>query len=90
MTPFMQSEIFFFIASIGFVMVGVVIFILVIYAIKVARSLLRIVERIESSMDDIGDATIELIEDLRNNVFFRMLFHTKKKRHSTDRKSFNK
>ena len=85
MTPFMQSELFFFIASIGFVIIGIAIFILVVYSIKVARSLLRIVERIESSMDDIGDATVELIEDLRNNIFFRMLFHAKKKRNA-DRK----
>lgn len=84
----MQSEIFFFIASIGFVIIGIVIFILVVNSIKVARSLLRIVEHIESSMDEISDATTELIEELRNNIFFRMLCHAKKRRNidRTDRK----
>ena len=78
----MQSEIFFFIASIGFVAIGIVIFVLIIYSIKVIRSLLRVINRIEDSMDDIGDATMELVEDLRNNIFFRILFRTVKKRYA--------
>jgi uncharacterized membrane protein len=82
----MQSEIFFFIASIGFVIVGVIGIILIVYCIRMVRSLLKITEKIESSLDDIGDVTMDLIDDLRNNPFFRMIFRTRRTPHTQSRK----
>jgi hypothetical protein len=55
--------------------------VLIILCIKAVRSFIRILEKVESSMNSIGDATMELIEDMRDNIFFRMFFHPKKKHH---------
>ncbi len=79
MTTLAQSEIFFFISSIGFVLLGILISIILIYSIKALHSFTRILAKIEDSLDTIGDTTMELIEDLQSNVFFRMLFNPKKK-----------
>lgn len=86
MNTIMHSEIFFFISSIGFVITVSLLAVILFYCIKAVSSFTRILERIESSMDSIGDATMELIEDLRDNVFFRLLFRPKKKGRSTQQK----
>ena len=63
----------------GFIILGILTAILIIYLINLDSSLIRILSRIEESMDSIGDATMELIDEVRDNVFFRMLFREKKK-----------
>ncbi|MFA6602159.1 MAG: hypothetical protein WCT02_04895 [Candidatus Paceibacterota bacterium] len=79
MTAIAQSQIFFFISSIGFIVLGILGTVLVVLLIKAAYSFLRILTRIESSLDSIGDATKDLIEELRDNVFFRMIFRPGRK-----------
>lgn len=79
MNTLIQSEVFFFISSIGFVILGILGIILLILCIKTVRSFLRILEKVESSMDSIGDITLDLIEDMRNSIFFRMFFRTRRK-----------
>ncbi len=74
-----HSEIFFFISSIGFIILGILLAILLVYFIRALRSLTAILEKIESSVETIGDTTMELIDDMRDNVFFKMLFPAKKK-----------
>jgi hypothetical protein len=86
MSTLMQSEIFFFISSIGFIIIGILGIIIIILCIKVIRSFMRILERIESSMDTIGDVTMELIEDMRYSVFFRMFFRPRRKHPSRETK----
>ena len=82
MTTLAQADIFFFISSIGFVILGIVLATLMVFTIIAIRSFIRILDRIESSLDTIGDTTLDLIEDLQSNVFFRMLFHPKKRSRS--------
>ncbi len=79
MTSLIQADIFFFISSIAFVILGILAVIVLVYVIKVLHSFMRILERVEESMDSIGDATMELIDEMRDNMFFRMLFPAKKK-----------
>ncbi len=79
MTSIAQSEIFFFISSIGFVILGILVAIILALSIKALNSFTRILTKIEDSLDTIGDTTMELIEDLQSNVFFRMLFNPKRK-----------
>ncbi len=78
-TVSMNSDIFFFISSIGFIILGILAAILLVYLIRAVRSFVNISEKIESSMETIGDATMELIDDLRDNIFFKMIFPAKKK-----------
>ena len=75
----MQSEIFFFISSIGFIILGILGIILLILCVKAVRSFMRILERIESSMDHVGDATMDLIEDMRDSFLFKMFFRPRRK-----------
>lgn len=79
MTSIAQSEIFFFISSIGFVILGILVAIILALSIKALNSFTRILTKIEDSLDTIGDTTMELIEDLQSNVFFRILFNPKRK-----------
>jgi hypothetical protein len=51
-----------------------------VLCIRAVSSVTSILEKIESNVDTIGDATKDLIEDLRHNVIFRMLFSPKKKK----------
>lgn len=74
----MHSDIFFFISSIGFVILGILAAILLVYLIRAVRSFVHISEKIEASVETIGDTTMELIEDLRENIFFKMIFPTNK------------
>ncbi len=81
MESIIQADIFFFISSIAFVILGILAVIVLVYVIKVLHSFMRILEKVEDSMDTIGDVTMELIDEMRDNVFFRMLFKPKKKIH---------
>lgn len=94
MDSFMQLDIFFFIASIGFVVLGLLGVIALLYVIKVIRSFKRILVRIETSMDTIGDATLELVETLRAHPLVRFLLpaikHMKTKRKKAASRSVEK
>lgn len=79
MTTLAQADMFFFISSIGFIIIGILLVILIALGIRIAFSLLRTLEKVESSVDKIGDVTLDLLDDVRGNPFFRMLFHSKKK-----------
>lgn len=74
-----NADIFFFISSIGFVIVFIIFSILLYYIIKAIRSFTRLMERIETNVDDVGFAGRELIEDMRDSAAFRLLFRPRKK-----------
>lgn len=59
-----QADIFFFIASIGFVVMAIILAIVLFYAAKVARSMSRIVKRIELESEKVADD----IENLRTRI----------------------
>jgi len=80
MNTLAHSELFFFISSIGFVVLGILLAILIIMIMRAIASFSRILNKVESSMDTIGDATMDLIEEVREHPFFRMFFGGKKKR----------
>lgn len=80
MTALMQSEIFFFISSIGFIILGVLLAVILVYILCAFRSFSKILEKAEKDIDSIGDTTKEMLEDMRNSSVFQFLFHSKKKR----------
>ncbi len=75
----MNSETFFFISSIGFVTLWVLVGILLFYLIRATRTFERILHRAEKDIDNIGDTTKEMLEDVRESAFFGFLFRKKKK-----------
>lgn len=79
MDTLLQSQVFFFISSIGFVMLWVLSAILLYYLIRSARAFNEILEEIEESIDDVGDITKEMLEDMRESALFSFLFKKKKK-----------
>ena len=80
MNSILQSQVFFFISSVGFVLLWIMIAIFLFYLIRVTKTLSRIMEKVEKDVNNIGDTTKELLEDLRDNVVFNFLFGKKKRR----------
>ncbi|MSU44723.1 hypothetical protein EXS45_00885 [Candidatus Nomurabacteria bacterium] len=79
MTPLLQSQIFFFISSIGFVVLWILVAILLFYFIRAINTFNKILEKIEKDVDSIGDTTKEMLDDMRDSMIFRFLFKKKKK-----------
>lgn len=73
-----QAQIFFAVSSFGFIVLGLLAATLIVLGIRALSSLTRILEKIETNVENIGDATKDLIDDLRHNVIFKMFFGQKK------------
>ena len=84
MNTVLHADIFFFIATIGFVLCAVLVAMLLIVVIRLVASVHRISRKIEASIDSVGGEAKELIEDLRESAVFRFIFggHPKAKRAS--------
>lgn len=76
-----QAQIFFFISSIGFVLLWILIAIFLVYLIRATYTFSRIIRKVEKDIDNIGDTTREMLEDVRESTIFNFLFRKKKKRH---------
>lgn len=74
-----QSQVFFLISSVGFVVLWILLAVLIAYLIRATRIFSRIIEKIEKDIDEIGDTTKEMIEDVRESAVFGFLFRKKKK-----------
>lgn len=83
MNALMQSQIFFFISSVGFVVLWIFLAVFLFYLIRATRSLSNIIEKAKKDIDEIGDTTKDMIEDMRDSMIFSFLFG-KKKRHRKD------
>jgi len=79
-----ESQVFFIISSVGFVLLWAFVAILLFYLIRITRSFSRIMDKIEGSVNKIGDTTKEMLEDLRDSTLFS--FFLKKKRKSRKNK----
>ncbi len=80
MTNLIHADIFFFISSIGFLIFGVLLVILLFKMIKIANTFSRILSKVENGIDTIGDTTKEVIEEMRDSLLFRFLFKGRKKK----------
>ena len=80
MDTIMQSEIFFFISSVGFVVLGLLVGILLFYLIRVSSTFSRIIDKAEEDINKIGDTTKEMLDDMRDSSVFNFLFKHKKQR----------
>ena len=70
MDTLLQSQVFFFISSVGFVTLWIMVAILLFQLIRATSSFNRIISKIEKNVDDIGDTTKEMLEDLRDSTIF--------------------
>lgn len=74
-----QAQIFFFISSVGFVILFALIAIILFYAISAFKAFSRIADKIEENIDTIGDVTTELLEDVKDSWIFNFIFGKSKK-----------
>ena len=63
-----QSQIFFFISSIGFVFLWILVAIFLVYLIRATNALSKMLEKVEKDVDAIGDTTKEMVEDIKENI----------------------
>lgn len=75
-----QSQMFFFVATIGFVILGVLAAILLFYLIRASRTFERVIDAIEKDVEEIGDSTKEMLKEVRDSGVLRFLFGRKKRR----------
>jgi uncharacterized protein YoxC len=80
MDTLLQSQVFFFISSIGFVVLWIFVAILLFYLIRVTNTFSKIIDKVEKDVDSIGDTTKEMLEEVRDSTVFNFLFRKKKKR----------
>ena len=81
MDTLLQSQVFFFISSIGFVVLWILVAIFLFYLIRTTKILSKIMERVEKDIDNVGDITKEMLEDIRDSTIFNFLFRKKKRAH---------
>lgn len=79
MTTIMQSEIFFFISSVGFVIIAILAAAALILILRALHIFSDILKKVEKDIDSIGDTTKEMLEDMRDSSVFRFLFKKKRK-----------
>ncbi|MCC7160118.1 hypothetical protein IT399_00075 [Candidatus Nomurabacteria bacterium] len=79
MNALLQSQVFFFISSVGFIILGVFVAVLLFYLIRATNTFSRILEQIEDDIENIGDTTKEMVEDIRDSAVFGFLFRKKRK-----------
>lgn len=80
MDTLLQSQVFFFISSVGFVVLWILVAIFLFYLIHITRAFSRITDKIEDNINKIGDTTKEMLEDMRDSTLFN--FFLRKKRRS--------
>jgi uncharacterized protein YoxC len=80
MNTLQNSNIFFFISSIGFIIIGILICILLVYLIRTMSIFRRIVKKLEGNVDTISLSTKNLIEEIKDSNVFHFMFGKKGKK----------
>lgn len=79
MNGLLASQLFFFISSIGFVLLWIFVAILLFYLIRITHSFSRIMDLIEDNVNRIGDTTKEMLGDFRDSALFNFFLRKKRK-----------
>ena len=74
MDTLLQMQVFFFISSVGFIFLWVLVAIFLFYLVRAINTFSRIMDRIEKDMNNLSDSTKDLFEDMRNSIIFNFLF----------------
>jgi len=79
MDNYAQSQVFFLISSVGFLMLWFLVAVFLVYLIRATSAFSRIMEKFEKDINNIGDTTKELLSEMRDNPIFNFFFGKKKK-----------
>ena len=74
-----QTQVFFLISSVGFVLMWILVAIFLFYLIRTIKTFYRIIGKIENQINNIGDTTREMVEDMKDSLIFKFLFRKKKR-----------
>ncbi len=74
-----QVQTFFFISSVGFVILWILLAIFLFYLIRAMATLSRVMDKLENDINKIGDATKEVLTSVKDSMVFNLLFKKKKK-----------
>lgn len=76
MNTLIHADIFFVIASVGFVLLAVLLAVALFNVIGILRSVRHISKKVETGVDSIGD---DLVSGIRESGIYRMVFGRKRK-----------
>lgn len=82
MDTLIHADIFFFISSIGFIILFIVLIIGAVHLVRLIRSLNDAIDTLKSKAKDIEADAEELIDEVRESVIFRLFFGRKRRSHS--------
>lgn len=80
MESIIHADIFFFISSIGFVLIAVASIVLIIYLVALIRTLVAIARKIEDRVDEASEEMREFLDRLYDSALLRLFFGKKKHR----------
>lgn len=80
MDTLINANIFFFISSVGFIVLGVLAIVALVHIIHILEAFARISKKIENDVNSIGDTTKEMIEEMKDSMVYRFLFGASKKK----------
>lgn len=86
MENLIHADVFFFISSIGFIIIGIFVIIIMIKIINIMTIFSRIIKKVEKDINTIGDVTKEIVEEMRSSLLYRLLFSGRKKIHKKSKK----
>ena len=84
MSSIPHADIFFFVSTIGFIIIFALFAIGLIYLISLFKSILRISKIIERDIDTIGDTAKDFINQLWQSTLFSWIFGKKKSRKNVE------
>ena len=82
MNTIAQSEVFFIISSVGFVLLWILLAICMIYVIRIMHLITRIMKKAEDGIIQMNDTANDMLEDIHDSAVFRFVFgkkHTHRK-----------
>lgn len=80
MDSLMHADIFFFISSLGFILLFIILAIVLLYILKAVRLFTNLTEKISENIDEVGDAGRDLIDDMRGSTVFKFLFRPSRRK----------
>ena len=74
-----QTDIFFFISSVGFITLWILVAIFLVYLIRTMHSFSKIMKQIEKDIEKISETTKDMFLNMRESTVFNFLFGKKRK-----------
>lgn len=82
-----QSDIFFFISSVSFVVLWILVAIFLFYLIRAVKIFYKIIDRVEGDINKVGDITREMFEEMKDSAVWSFISRkrwTKRKKASKE------